>query len=195
MITEKTRQLLSESHKGKRFSKETKKRMSKSAKQYLLLHPRVGDKANNWIGGKPLCRVCGKKLSNYCNKICASCAKGQNSWAWKGGITSLRELIRHCFKAREWSKQIFKKDNYACQKCGVYGGDLEAHHTREFIFTFREFPQEYDQFSPYEDKETLVRLAIKYKPFWSLNDGQTLCKKCHKLTKHNRKKEVKNARR
>jgi len=25
-------------------------------------------------------------------------------------------------------------------------------------------------------------LAIKYKPFWNLKNGITLCKKCHKLT-------------
>ncbi len=43
-----------------------------------------------------------------------------------------------------------------------------------------EFLREYSRFSPIEDKETLVRLAVTYKPFWDLNNGITLCKNCHK---------------
>jgi len=33
------------------------------------------------------------------------------------------------------------------------------------------------------DKETLVRLAITYEPFWDIDNGETLCIDCHNKTK------------
>ena len=33
-----------------------------------------------------------------------------------------------------------------------------------------------------EDKETLVRLSITWRPFWDVNNGKTLCEDCHKKT-------------
>lgn len=53
---------------------------------------------------------------------------------------------------------------------------------KSFYKILQEFLQTYNQFSPIEDKETLVRLAINYTPFWDINNGITLCTDCHKLT-------------
>jgi len=51
----------------------------------------------------------------------------------------------------------------------------------------KEFLKEYDQFSPIEDKETLVRLAMKWQPFWDVDNGKCLCEDYHKIiTKQNR---------
>lgn len=58
----------------------------------------------------------------------------------------------------EWRKSVFERDNYTCQKCNVRGGDLEAHH----INSYKEYPD--------------LRLDI--------NNGITLCKKCHKDEHH-----------
>jgi hypothetical protein len=56
---------------------------------------------------------------------------------------------------------------------------LEAHHKKAFYLILEEFLQQYSQFSPIEDKETLLRLAITYQPFWEVDNGETFCKKCH----------------
>ena len=48
-----------------------------------------------------------------------------------------------------------------------------------FSFIFRDFLRLYNQFSVIEDKETLLRLAFTYEPFWDLRNGVTLCKLCH----------------
>ena len=56
---------------------------------------------------------------------------------YKGGITSLMIQIRGCFQYRLWRSDVYQKDNFTCQKCGVRSGNgkhvyLEAHHLKEF---------------------------------------------------------------
>ncbi len=113
---------------------------------------------------------------------------GEKCSAWKGGITPLCRMIRSLEENKQWIKSVFIKDNYICQECSIRSGNgkaiiLNAHHKKTFATIFKEFLKEYNQFSPIEDKETLVRLAMNYQPFWDIDNGQTLCKDCHNLTK------------
>jgi 5-methylcytosine-specific restriction endonuclease McrA len=83
----------------------------------------------------------------------------------------------------KWRDEIFKRDNYTCVKCGdSIGGNLEAHHKQSFSILFHNFINTFNQFSPIEDKETLLRIAITHKPFYNLDNGETLCLDCHKKT-------------
>ena len=119
---------------------------------------------------------------NYGNKRCQSCAKsGKFHPNWKEGISPLGSLIRSMKEYKNWRNLIFKRDNYTCQECGDNKGhNLNTHHKNPFAKLLQEFLKEYDQFSPIEDKETLVRLAIKWQPFWKIDNGTTLCEDCHK---------------
>ena len=112
---------------------------------------------------------------------------GANSWNWKGGITSLTLRIRALSEAIQWRMQVFKRDNFTCQDCFKENVYLNAHHIKEWNILFKEFLALYNQFSPIDDKETLVRLAINYTPFWDINNGKTLCKDCHSNYKKHRK--------
>ena len=106
---------------------------------------------------------------------------GENSNWWEGGLTSLGTLIRNTEEYKQWRKSVYDRDSYACVECGN-GKKLNCHHIKSFSELLRDFLKEYDQFSPFEDKDTLVRLAIKWKPFWEIHNGKTLCKDCHELT-------------
>ena len=109
---------------------------------------------------------------------------GENNPRWKGGITPLYEKIRKLPEYKEWRTSIYERDNYTCQECGSQeSGTLNAHHIKPFEDILQDFLQEYDQFSPYEDIDTLVRLAMKYEPFWDVSIGITYCEKCH-VKKH-----------
>ena len=103
------------------------------------------------------------------------------------GRTSLAIMIHNLNEYKQWRTQVFKRDNYTCQECGKKEVYLEAHHLKSFSNILQEFLQQYNQFSPIEDKETLTRLAITYEPFWNINNGKTLCKNCHKICKNNKK--------
>jgi len=98
--------------------------------------------------------------------------------------TPLAFAIRGLAEAVSWRMKVFTRDNFTCQDCGdAQGGNLEAHHKKPFSKLFQEFLQAYSQFSPIEDKETLLRLAMSYTPFWDVGNGKTLCEGCHDKTR------------
>jgi hypothetical protein len=109
--------------------------------------------------------------------------RGKNTPAWKG-TSSLYILIRESNKYKNWRNKVFKRDNYTCKECLKRGNYLEAHHNKiPFSKLLKNFLNKYNQFNPIKDKEFLVVLAVKWKPFWYLNNGITLCRKCHNKTK------------
>ena len=189
-------------------SNDTKEKISKS-----LLGKYKGIESPHWKNDKARCQKCNKVLANIYAKICGKCRAVKKSFCkdcgkqvrtrtircqscyvktwknkkchpnWRGGLIPLGKMIRLLDEYINWRKQVFQRDEFKCQKCGVMGGWLEAHHKKEFIIILREFLQKYNQFSPIEDKETLTRLTITYEPFWDINNGETLCSHCHYLTK------------
>jgi len=160
------------------------KRISKNA-EYCSSCARKGKFKFN-IKRKWFCQDCGKEIKNRYSKRCEECnyrwLTGSNNGNWKDGITSLSRLIRGLPQYKQWINGVFKRDNFTCQHCKQYGGNLEVHHINLFKNISENFLQEYNQFSLYKDKETLVRLAMNYSYFWDINNGITLCRICHKET-------------
>lgn len=94
--------------------------------------------------------------------------KGEKSPMWKGGITPLNRAIRRLPEYNSWISSIFERDDYTCQKCNKHGGDLNAHHIKEFSRIIE------------ENSITSTEQALMCKELWDLNNGVTLCIKCHK---------------
>jgi 5-methylcytosine-specific restriction endonuclease McrA len=128
---------------------------------------KTGEKSNHWKGGKieKVCLFCGTKFyvypylkeQKFCSYECywkSQHKRGEDSQNWKGGLTPKDKLIRNSIEFRLWREAVFARDNYTCQVCDQYGGNLNAHH----INNFAEFPE--------------LRFAI--------DNGITLCEKCHK---------------
>ena len=136
------------------------------------------------FNGSKICINCGKvigKKAIRCRSCQAKTRRFEKHPSWKGGIDPLKRTIRKLPENRNWSKQTLERDNFICQDCKIRGIYLHAHHIKPFEEIMKDFLVEYNQFSPIEDKETLVRLATKYKPFWDINNGIALCVKCHKI--------------
>lgn len=96
---------------------------------------------------------------------------GSNNPNWKDGKTKVSMLIRKCFKYRQWRSDIFTRDNFNCQECGQRGGELEAHHLKQFSDIL------------IENNIKTLEEALVCEELWNLNNGQTLCKDCHNKTK------------
>lgn len=67
-----------------------------------------------------------------------------------------RDMIKKRPEYIAWRKAVFMRDNYTCQMCGERGGELQADHVKPFAY----FP----------------------KLRFSLSNGRTLCKTCHRKT-------------
>jgi hypothetical protein len=108
----------------------------------------------------------GKKLSlEHRKKLSISHlgkATGEKNCNWKGGITPINKKIRHSHEYKLWRTAVFERDDYTCIWCGVRGVNLHADHIKPFAY----YPE--------------LRFAI--------DNGRTLCIRCHEKTDTYRKK-------
>ena len=119
------------------------------------------------------CIICKKQFytfrSNPNRKFCSRDCLGEyftgsNSHCWRGGVTPKKDRMRRCAKYKQWRRTIFVRDDFTCQECGKTHTYVMAHHIQPF--------------SQYPDL------------IYDLNNGITLCKKCHKKKHIWRKKNV-----
>lgn len=95
--------------------------------------------------------------------------KGDKNPNWKGGVTPLNQQVRHCLKYKYWIKAVFERDNYTCVLCTKKGGNLEADH----------YPKNFCQIMLDNNIKTLAK-ANECSELWDINNGRTVCMKCHK---------------
>ena len=133
--SEELRQKLIEVNTGRKASKETKEKMSKTAKRN---------------GNKP------------------PVMKGEDNPRWKGGVTSLTHSIRTNYKYRQWVSDVFTRDDFTCNICGIRGSYLHAHHIKSFSSIIQCY------------EITTLEEALECSELWNINNGITLCKDCHK---------------
>lgn len=54
----------------------------------------------------------------------------------------------------DWMNNVYQRDNYCCQVCGIRGGSLNAHHIKNY------------------SSNKYIRIDV--------NNGITMCVNCHK---------------
>lgn len=80
---------------------------------------------------------------------------------------NIKDAIRCTGKYHEWRTSIYKRDNFTCQKCGKVGGRLECHHKIELSKIIGDIV----------DKS--LDNVLQNKLIFDMDNGITLCKKCH----------------
>lgn len=78
---------------------------------------------------------------------------GENHWNWKGGISTENQRLRNSSEYKSWRASVFERDEHTCQICNLVGGNLNAHHIKEWA----KYPN--------------ARFDV--------DNGLTLCKPCH----------------
>jgi 5-methylcytosine-specific restriction endonuclease McrA len=117
--------------------------------------------------------------SKYCSILCkrkgmAITMSGEKCPFWKGGKSYESKRIRKGIEWKLWREAVFKRDNYTCQDCGIRSGkgikvELHPHHIKQYA----------------------IHIDLRF----DINNGQTLCKECHKKTDTYLKKPLKNGKR
>lgn len=152
-----------------KHTKETKEKLSK-------IHAGKRFSPNTEFKNGQVAPMKGKKLSENRRKQISYYMKGryigENSPRWKGGISKINKLVRHMPEYLQWRSDVFQRDNWTCQTCGDKGCYLEAHHRYE-LFRIIE-----------EEGINNILDARKCDRVWDINNGVTLCRPCHNLTKH-----------
>lgn len=148
---------------------------------------RFGQLSSNWKGGPNKCIECGKNITRKDALRCRICSKIElykdktKHPNYIDGRTSLHMDIRNLRESKLWGLSVFKRDNFTCIKCGNKK-NLEPNHKKPFSLIFKEFLAKYSKYNVVQDKVILLNLALIYKDFWDINNGETLCHSCHILT-------------
>ncbi len=110
-----------------------------------------------WNKGKPRSEETKRKISLAIKGKKRPWNTGEKNCNWKGGITPINEAIRNSLEYKLWRKAVYERDNYTCVWCGdKKGNNLQADHIKRFS----DYPE--------------LRFV--------LDNGRTLCKKCHETT-------------
>lgn len=124
---------------------------------------------------KVVCAYCGKVMYKipylikrnkkiFCSRECDGKWKsenliGPNSPAWNPELTKEERLIKRKYpKYYDFVKSVMKRDNYTCDICKKRGIQFNVHHLNSYDW----------------DKENRI----------NIDNGITLCKKCHKKFHH-----------
>jgi len=169
------------SRKGITWTENQKKNISDNLRERYIKYPNLKNKISEKLKGLKKPPSFGEKISRALTGKKSPWAKpphykGNFHYNWKGGITPIMQEIRHCVQYCQWRSDVFARDQYSCQECGLRGGWLEAHHLIEFNKIISKY------------KINNLKEAIMCEELWDINNGQTLCKKCHDKTKKGRNK-------
>lgn len=145
---------LSESHRKKIGIGNTRRIYSKETRLKLAKHMY----GNNYNKGKKV---------PYEKKILHM---GVNHHNWRGGPNSILKAVRSLYEYRQWRSDIFQRDDYTCQICGIKGYKLNADHIKAFSLIIK------------ENNIKTIQEALDCPELWNLNNGRTLCFSCHTKT-------------
>lgn len=173
-------------NKGTKLSPEGRLKLSLSAKQRGQIPPsRKGKNMPAWFiemrkGHTPWNKGTtgimkswnkGKKTGPVSIEIRRKMSQAKRKSKYTKEWKELCDFIRKCFEYRLWRSDVFHRDNYTCQFCkDKRGGNLEVDHIKPFAVILKE-----NNIVTFEE-------AVRCQELWSVNNGRTLCKSCHKKT-------------
>jgi hypothetical protein len=131
--------------------------------------------------GRKFCSIACMATANKCRETSEQQREqlslshmGSKNPMWKDGRTPTVQKIRNSKEAKQWRRDIFKRDNWTCVLCNQHGGNPEAdHYPRTFQSLIKELVASCGV-------ENLFEAAVSCAPLWDTNNGRTLCYNCHR---------------
>src|SRR3972149_10525613 len=86
------------------------------------------------------CKLCSKEINSWVGRIKSFCSQeckykyysGKGNPHYIDGRTPINRKIRNSKIYEKWRVKVFERDNYTCQICGQYGGELQVDHIKPF---------------------------------------------------------------
>jgi hypothetical protein len=158
--------------KGHKVSVDFRKKLSERNKKFGIKPPLRNGIPSSQLQKDITSKIHKGKKDTIETKLkrIASAKRGKDCHFWKGGITSLKILIRQSYKYRQWRSDVFTRDNFTCQLCGIRGGKLNSDHIKSFSLILEQ-----------NNVKTIID-AFECEELWNINNGRTLCEKCHVKT-------------
>src|SRR3990167_8261822 len=106
--------------------------------------------------------------------------KGVESSRWKGGTSSLTQLLRADYNLYKfWKYPTLQKNQFKCEKC-FSTKKLTIHHDKQKMHEIIELfiPEDKHELS-HEEKKDIISKIVQYHVDNNVS-GVTLCKDCHK---------------
>jgi 5-methylcytosine-specific restriction endonuclease McrA len=112
------------------------------------------------------------------------CHAGKRNGRWIDGRNPLRHAIRHLDEYYTWVNIILKRDNFTCQYCDrkFSKSNLDVHHLIPFKTLLTLFLNRNKDLDIKKDYFKLIDLVKVDKQMFDIDNGITLCKKCHHTT-------------
>lgn len=148
---------------GKKMPEEARKHMSESARKKVLTeeHKRKLSESHKGriVSEETIKKFIGKKQSFETKMKKRESQLGDKGTGWKGGIASQKNIEKHSLFFKEWRRSVLDRDNHTCRKCGATkANNNEAHIQTHHIKPYAKYPE------------------LRH----DVNNGITLCEKCHK---------------
>ena len=91
--------------------------------------------------------------------------RGENHYNWKGGISDINKAVRLLDEYRRWVRDVKERDG-KCLTCGT-DINLDVHHKKPLIEIIN------------ENNIESVEQARECSALWDMENGQTICVRCH----------------
>jgi predicted transcriptional regulator len=158
ILSKETKDKIRQKHLGMKMSVESSE---KKRKWMLKNNPFRGKKHTEESKQKQREKMTGRKLTpehraKVITTLIMGDVKGEKSHGWRGGVSPINARLRSTKEYMSWNKQVKERDDYTCLWCGLKSKSNHADHIKSFI----EFPE------------------LRH----SLDNGRTLCAKCHRKT-------------
>lgn len=159
MKKEKYRKLFSEMHKGENnpmYGRNYPEQSERMKKNNPMLNPKIRPKSLQH-----------RKKISQARKL--KCGIEEGHKLWDEFLTPISEKIRKLIEYKLWRSNIYERDSYTCQNCGdKTGGNLNVHHIKYF-----------NEIIINNNIDTLEK-AKSCNDLWKIENGITLCNKCHR---------------